>query len=340
MRARVRKDRGGVQPAAHEADRRGDETAGGAPDRVQPSAERHAGTEVNKHDEGQGGDLPPWPALVAATIPEGRSVTSPFEHRDGDFTRELIKAMASDAVLVMDEPTGRLTPERSTLLARGDVLFGCDDTPEHRAAMLGDGLNVFKVEGADDRLFGATYQPSREAWLKEVTEAIEQADLSVGPGTPGYKKPEQGGFKRPKDEDEDKKPKVSKAFEEMLDTKVDLLKLFDEGEERLVYGVVLEPNGVDAQGDTISPEEIREAAHKFLQEYGNVGLQHQTFINGKARILESFIAPADMLIGDQTVRKGTWLMAMRVLDDDIWKAVKSGLITGFSIGGSAIRKPA
>lgn len=233
---------------------------------------------------------------------------------------------------------GDLPVERDLILARGDVLFGCSDTPEHRAALLSDGLHVFKVAGADDHLFGATYEPSREAWLQE----IKQADLSIGPGTPGYKKPEQGGFRRrpDRDEEDEEKTKAKKALDEFADIEVDLLKVDSTSEERMVYGIVLEPNGVDAQRDTISPEEIRDAAHKFMQEYGNVGLQHQTFINGKARILESFIAPSDMLVGDQTVRKGTWLMAMRVLDDDIWKAVKSGLITGFSIGGSAIRKPA
>lgn len=127
------------------------------------------------------------------------------------------------------------------------------------------------------------------------------------------------------------------SFETLAKRTVPIAKV---GEERVVYGIVLEPDGVDAQNDTISADEIYQAAHKFMEDYGNVGLQHQTFINGKARILQSYIAPVDFALGDQLVKKGTWLMAMRVIDDDIWTAVKSGVITGFSIGGSAIRRPA
>lgn len=109
-------------------------------------------------------------------------------------------------------------------------------------------------------------------------------------------------------------------------------------EERFVYGVVLEPDGVDAQQDTISPAEIRTAAHKFMEEYGNVGLQHSKFINGRVKILESFVTPADVRVAGELIKEGTWMFGVRVVDDDIWKAVKDGLITGFSIGGSAIRE--
>ena len=207
--------------------------------------------------------------------------------------------MFEDGIIVLDTPSGELVPERGLLLARGDLLIGCDDTPVHRSALLADGLNVFKVAGAPDRLFGATYDLEDKEWLTRLEPEPSALDI---------------------------------------ERQVQLLKYAAEA-ERIVYGVVLEPNSVDAQDDTISPEEIRSAAHSFMQDYGNVGLQHQTFINGKARILESFIAPADMQIGDQEVRKGTWLMAMRVLDDDIWDAVEKGVITGFSIGGSALRKP-
>lgn len=44
-------------------------------------------------------------------------------------------------------------------------------------------------------------------------------------------------------------------------------------------------------------------------------------------------------MGGQKVVKGTWCMAMHVLDDGIWKRCKDGGLTGFSIGGSAQRTP-
>lgn len=40
-----------------------------------------------------------------------------------------------------------------------------------------------------------------------------------------------------------------------------------------------------------------------------------------------------------TIAKGTWLLAVRVLSDDLWRRVKDGELTGFSIGGSARRVP-
>jgi len=110
-------------------------------------------------------------------------------------------------------------------------------------------------------------------------------------------------------------------------------------EERFVLGVVLEPETKDSQGDIYSADEVRKAAHGFMEKFQNVGLQHRKLVNGKVRILESFVAPADHKLGKAAVKKGTWLLGVRVVDDALWFAVKSGKLTGFSIGGSAIRRP-
>jgi hypothetical protein len=34
------------------------------------------------------------------------------------------------------------------------------------------------------------------------------------------------------------------------------------------------------------------------------------------------------------------LLALRVIDDSIWGAIKDGRLTGLSIGGTGVRKPA
>jgi len=115
------------------------------------------------------------------------------------------------------------------------------------------------------------------------------------------------------------------------------IRLIKAHEERIVFGVVLEPDTVDAQGDTIAAEEIRQAAHKFMEDFGHLGLQHKEIVNGKLKLLESFIAPVDFDVEGQAVKKGTWLMAERVIDDSLWAAIRKGEITGYSIGGSAMR---
>ena len=120
---------------------------------------------------------------------------------------------------------------------------------------------------------------------------------------------------------------------------VRIVKAKAEAEERVVIGVVLEPDEVDAQGDTISKEEIKNAAYRFMEEFAVSGIQHKEFAGGRLKILESWIAPQDITIGDQVVKEGTWMMTKRVVDDDLWAAAKAGKFTGFSIGGSAIRKP-
>lgn len=109
-------------------------------------------------------------------------------------------------------------------------------------------------------------------------------------------------------------------------------------EERFVYGIVLEPETVDAQKDIYSASEVRTAAHKFMSEFQNIGIQH-TELAKQVRILESFLAPADFSVGERVVKAGTWLLAVRVLSDALWKDIKAGQFTGFSIGGSAIRRP-
>lgn len=116
-----------------------------------------------------------------------------------------------------------------------------------------------------------------------------------------------------------------------------------QDEERYVLGVVLEPlkemGQADLQQDTYSAAEVQKACYAFMQDFGNLGLQHQKYINGRVKILENWITRDDSVIDGQSVTKGTWLLGVRVVDDDLWTAVKKGEITGFSVGGTAQRGP-
>ena len=118
-----------------------------------------------------------------------------------------------------------------------------------------------------------------------------------------------------------------------------LLKDLDPDDERYVLGVVLVPERVDAQGDVYSHEEVRQAAHRFMEEFGGLGLMHQLRVNDQVKVLESYLAPVDLQVGVVAVPKGTWLLAVRVQSDELWERVRAGELTGFSIGGSARRVP-
>lgn len=109
-------------------------------------------------------------------------------------------------------------------------------------------------------------------------------------------------------------------------------------EERFVLGIVLEPETVDAQKDIYSASEVRDAAHKFMADFQNLGLMHREIVTGRVKILESYVAPAEFTLDGTSVKKGTWLLAVRVTDDALWKEIQTGGLTGFSIGGNAVRE--
>ena len=116
-------------------------------------------------------------------------------------------------------------------------------------------------------------------------------------------------------------------------------------EERTVFGIVLEPETMDAHGDVISIEEICNAAYGYMEFYQQKGFQHgrnprYPALPDGLRLLESYVLdpalyPSGLMVGSTHIKPGTWLMRMRVDHDGLWADIKSGLITGFSIGGFA-----
>lgn len=124
-----------------------------------------------------------------------------------------------------------------------------------------------------------------------------------------------------------------------------------EVEERIVFAPVLEPNdgqkgapvAPDTQGDVYSDDAIRKTAHGWMEKGGNVGLMHRLNVSARVSVLESYLAPVDFTFGEgesaYKVRKGTWLLALRIHDDNLWKKVKDGTLNAFSVGGSTQRVP-
>ena len=109
-------------------------------------------------------------------------------------------------------------------------------------------------------------------------------------------------------------------------------------DEQLVTGIVLEPNETDAQGDTVTPEAIKEAAYRYLSKYNKatkLGFMHKAFNNLGISLVESWISRDDTKLGTGNVKRGSWLMTVHVENEKLWKRIKDGKITGFSIGGLA-----
>ncbi|MBA7545030.1 hypothetical protein ES705_37392 [subsurface metagenome] len=105
-------------------------------------------------------------------------------------------------------------------------------------------------------------------------------------------------------------------------------------DEHIVAGVVYSPDEVDSQGDTATEEEIRKAAYRFIEDVQKFKVNHQgKYI--KTKILEFYLAPQNLIIAGQDIKKGSWIMILRILDEVVWKKIKSGELTGFSLAGRA-----
>jgi 8-oxo-dGTP pyrophosphatase MutT (NUDIX family) len=115
-----------------------------------------------------------------------------------------------------------------------------------------------------------------------------------------------------------------------------------DNEKQLVYGVILSPDEVDSQEDWMQAEDIEKAAHSYLINSRVVGSQHTRPTN--AEVVESYIAPQDFettdgQYGPQKVKKGSWVLGVKVNDKAEWAKVKNGEYTGFSVGGFGLRDP-
>lgn len=98
--------------------------------------------------------------------------------------------------------------------------------------------------------------------------------------------------------------------------------------------LVLAPDEVDLHGDIYSADEVRKACHNFNQHCMKANLLHlvetDTF-----DIVESYIAPVDMVLNDVIIKAGSWMSVLQVHSEEIWSDIKNGSLTGVSIGGRA-----
>lgn len=128
---------------------------------------------------------------------------------------------------------------------------------------------------------------------------------------------------------------LTKAEEVKVDT-----EMWKSDEHHLVYGTVLAPHRRDSQGDLIVKEDdIRKAAHRYLAESRESDVQHAVEKADGVTLVESAVAPHDMVIGGKPVTKGSWFAAYKISNPDIWGKVSKGELTGFSIQGTGARLP-
>lgn len=110
----------------------------------------------------------------------------------------------------------------------------------------------------------------------------------------------------------------------------DMFRKFDL-EKRLVYAEVYLPDMEDAHGHSMTAEEIEKMAHGFMKNRRttSIDLNHDNNVEYGCAMVESFIARD----GDPDYMPGAWVGVVKVENDEIWKMIKDGEITGFSFEG-------
>jgi hypothetical protein len=124
----------------------------------------------------------------------------------------------------------------------------------------------------------------------------------------------------------------------------DLMKTGDDWSA--FYCVVAEPGAEEDPGqgsdqsiiDVWADEsEIRKAAHRFAKNKGYVNRMHGALAEQGCHVVENAIALQDIAVGDQTIKKGSWYLAIEP-SQEMRALVESGEITGVSLEGSGVRE--
>lgn len=187
------------------------------------------------------------------------------------------------------------------------------------------------LDDSDFALPGRKYPIADESHARNALARVAQV------GTPEEKAKVRAAVKR-------KFPTIDVSKAEAENTWLVDVPIVKNEEQRIVYGVVLNPEVRDSQGDIISKEEIEKTAHNFMTSYRAIDVQHSEVTKTEdgrpiAEPVESFIVPADMNFYGATIRKGAWVLGVRVNDDATWQEVKDSDRTGFSMAGTGTRLP-
>ena len=141
---------------------------------------------------------------------------------------------------------------------------------------------------------------------------------------------------------------IEKLFQKFIDflksekKEVSVAKAVDT-EKRKALFVVLAPDEVDLHGDVYSADEVEKACHSFNVHCQKANLFHRVETED-AIVEQSYTAPVDIkldtLDGEKLIKKGTWLQQWyfpegNTASDVMWEMVKSGDISGVSIGAYA-----
>lgn len=106
---------------------------------------------------------------------------------------------------------------------------------------------------------------------------------------------------------------------------------------RIVFGVVYQPNKMDAYGWFMEPDEVEKMAHRFMQLSLSsvIDTNHDNVPNGSYPV-QSFIAREN----DPDYEVGSWVLGVKIRDEGTWHAISSGQLNAFSMEIMVKKTPA
>lgn len=260
----------------------------------------------------------------------------------------------------VDKPeTGRKPTGEPGTWTIQSLIFSKDVFNEAQAKAWVSGSDKFGNYGIEETDTSYRFRQYDPEWFDQYRTISLEDGLAAAYGRIAAEKQDAETAKAALDESIQKHMAVRKINKSFLQQGVRVLcksaqtRIIKDGEtekeERFVLSMVLEPNDgqdgapmkPDTQNDVYSKTDVRAACHVWMEYYGALDLMHNWRSLGKenVRVLECYIAPCAFKSGDDDVVEGSWMLGIRVVNDDLWEAIKTGEIGAFSIGGEANRVP-
>lgn len=139
-------------------------------------------------------------------------------------------------------------------------------------------------------------------------------------------------------------PAIEENFIALSKHEIELKEV--DAQKKILMGAALVPNKQILRADKdgngyyiyFSEDTIKKASELFLMRsnQNNATLEHKEKLNGMS-VVESWVIDNPEMDKSKeygfSLPKGTWMIAMKVNNEDIWKDVKAGKVKGFSIEG-------
>ncbi len=139
-------------------------------------------------------------------------------------------------------------------------------------------------------------------------------------------------------------PAIEENFIALSKHEIELKEV--DTEKKILMGAALVPNKQILRADKdgngyyiyFSEDTIKKASELFLMRsnQNNATLEHKEKLNGMS-VVESWVIDNPEMDKSKeygfNLPKGTWMISMKVNNEDIWKEVKLGKVKGFSIEG-------